>query len=116
MAKRSTDPRLQPLRMAVLGLGLILLAGAVFLALRPTAEPAATAGPAQQIPVEEIPRVNLLDAKVAYESGAAVFVDVRDEESYASSHIPGAILIPLGDMPDRAGELDRNAWIITYCT
>jgi 3-mercaptopyruvate sulfurtransferase SseA len=102
--------------MAVLGLGLILLAGAVFLALRPTAEPAATAGPAQQIPVEEIPRVNLLDAKVAYESGAAVFVDVRDEESYASSHIPGAILIPLGDMPDRAGELDRNAWIITYCT
>ncbi|OGO69137.1 MAG: hypothetical protein A2Z37_02570 [Chloroflexi bacterium RBG_19FT_COMBO_62_14] len=116
MAKISTDPRLQPLRMAVLGLGLILLAVAVFLALRPTAEPAATAGPAQPVPVDEIPRVNLLDAKVAYESEAAVFVDVRDEDSYASSHIPGAILIPLGDLSDRAGELDLNAWIITYCT
>ena len=116
MAKRSTDARLQPLRMAVVGFVLILLAGAVFLSLRPAAEPVATAGPAQPLSVEEIPRVNLLDAKVAYESGTGVFVDVRDEDSFATGHIPGAISIPLADLPDREDELDRTGWIITYCT
>lgn len=64
----------------------------------------------------EIMRVNLPDAKSAYDSGNAVFVDVRGDEYYAQAHIPGALSIPLEDLVNRLNELDPNSWIITYCT
>jgi 3-mercaptopyruvate sulfurtransferase SseA len=116
MAGRSTDPRLKALRLTVVGLGLILIAGAALLLLRPANEPLGVEETVQTISPQTVPRVNLPDAKRAYESGSAIFVDVRDESSYESSHIPDALSIPLSALPDRADELDRNAWIITYCT
>ena len=67
-------------------------------------------------PYPNIPRVSLRDAKAAFDQKTAVFVDVRDADSFAAGHIPGAINIPLGEVPTRAAELDPNAWIITYCT
>jgi rhodanese-related sulfurtransferase len=42
-------------------------------------------------------------------------VDVRSAKDYAKSHVPGAVNIPLGDLRDRAGELDPNAPTVTYC-
>jgi rhodanese-related sulfurtransferase len=45
-----------------------------------------------------------------------VFVDVRSAGSYAASHIPGALSIPLGELDARLDELDPAARIITYCT
>jgi len=116
MTDKSGDPRLKPLRMTAVGLGLILLAGAAFILLRPSAEPLPTEESLQSVSQEDVPRVNLQDAKLAYESGSAVFVDVRDESSFESGHIPGSYSIPLDTLPDREDELDRNAWIITYCT
>jgi hypothetical protein len=116
MTKRSPDPRLQPLRLAVAGLGLILLASLAFVLLRPSAEPPSTEEVLQPNSPETILRVNLPDAKQAYDSGSAVFLDVRDESSFKSEHIPGALSIPLNDLPARESELDPNAWIIPYCT
>ena len=40
---------------------------------------------------DEVPRVSLEQALTAYAAGAAIFVDVRSEQSYAISHIAGAI-------------------------
>ncbi len=116
MTRRSADPRPGLLPLTVVGLGLIVLAGAASLLLRPTAEPVPTEESLQLLSIENIPRVNLPDARQAYESGAAIFVDVRDESSFKSGHIPGALSIPLNALPDREGELDPNAWLITYCT
>lgn len=116
MTKRSPDPRLQPLRLTAIGLGFIILAALAFVLLRPSAEPPSTEEVLQPSSPESILRVNLPDAKQAYESGSAVFVDVRDESSFKNEHIPGALSIPLNDLPAREGELDPNAWIITYCT
>jgi 3-mercaptopyruvate sulfurtransferase SseA len=116
MTRRSPDPRLRLLPLTVAGLGLILLVGTTFLLLRPSAEPVPTEQSPQILSPESIPRVNLPDARQAYESGAAIFVDVRDESSFKSGHISGALSIPLSALPDREGELDPNAWIITYCT
>jgi 3-mercaptopyruvate sulfurtransferase SseA len=70
----------------------------------------------QAVNDQDVTRINLEDAKTAYDQKKAVFVDVRDSDSYASDHIPGALSIPLSELPDRLGELDPNAWIITYCT
>lgn len=66
----------------------------------------------------EVPRVPLEQAKAAIDSGAAIVVDVRPAESYQASHIPGAISIPLAEIEANPTglKLDKNQWIITYCT
>ncbi len=64
----------------------------------------------------EVTRVPLADAKAAYEAKSAVFVDVRDATSYATKHIPGAINLPLAQIESRSNELNKDQWIITYCT
>jgi len=47
--------------------------------------------------------------------GEFLLLDVRQPEEYESGHIPGAILIPLGELEARQQELDRSKRIITYC-
>ncbi len=41
-------------------------------------------------------------------------IDVRQPGEYESGHIPGARLIPVGELGDRLQELDRNKPTITY--
>ncbi len=64
----------------------------------------------------EIQRVSVEKAKAALDGRTAVFLDVRGASFYAFSHIPGAINIPLMDIPTRLDELDPDQWIIPYCT
>jgi len=47
-------------------------------------------------------------------SGEYLLVDVRQPEEYEEGHIPGAILIPLGELENRLSELNREKKIITY--
>jgi rhodanese-related sulfurtransferase/rubrerythrin len=47
--------------------------------------------------------------------GEFLLLDVRQPEEYQADHIPGATLIPLGELEARHGELDRNRKIIAYC-
>jgi len=46
-----------------------------------------------------------------------VLLDVRQPEEHAEKNIPGSILIPLGELPDRIDELEayRDGEIIVYC-
>jgi 3-mercaptopyruvate sulfurtransferase SseA len=66
----------------------------------------------------EVPRVSLEDARAAVESGDAIVVDVRSDAAYAVSHIPKAINIPLSEIESNPTglNLDKDQWIITYCT
>jgi len=66
----------------------------------------------------DVSRVSVEDAKAALDSGEAIIVDVRGVESYAEAHVAGAISIPLTDIESNpsAVALDKNQWIITYCT
>jgi sulfur-carrier protein adenylyltransferase/sulfurtransferase len=41
-------------------------------------------------------------------------VDVRQPTEYVQGHLPGALLIPLGELRERFGELDRSKPTITY--
>jgi len=87
----------------------------------PNVNPEPTLPPTQSdLPLAEsyVPRVTLDEALVAYDSGAAIFVDVRSRQSFDTGHIPGALSIPLEEMEaDPAGlALPKNEWIITYCT
>mgnify|MGYP003156180557 FL=1 len=55
--------------------------------------------------------IRLLDA------GKAVAVDVREPDEYAVGHIPGAKLLPLGEVLSRAAEVlpDKRAPWLVYC-
>ncbi len=41
-------------------------------------------------------------------------IDVRQEKEYVQGHIPGARLIPVGEIPSRLQELDPSKPTITY--
>lgn len=44
-----------------------------------------------------------------------VLVDVRQPQEYEREHIPGATLIPLGQLEQRMGELDPHKEHVFYC-
>jgi rhodanese-related sulfurtransferase len=47
-------------------------------------------------------------------SGEYNLVDVRQLEEYEKGHLPGAQLIPVGELPERLAELDPNKPTIVY--
>lgn len=42
-------------------------------------------------------------------------LDVREPWEYALARLPGAVLIPLGELVARAGELDPHRPVAIYC-
>jgi len=64
----------------------------------------------------QITRTPLSEAKAAFDNQAAVFLDVRSEESYKAGHIPGALNIPLAEILNRYQEINPTRWIVLYCT
>ncbi len=67
----------------------------------------------RQLPYEEI---NPKEAKTRLEANPDLFVlDVREPEEYAAGHIEGAILIPLGQIGFRSGELPKDRPILCVC-
>jgi len=64
----------------------------------------------------EVSRISVEESKAAFDNGEAVFLDVRSESVYETTHIPGAVSIPLMVLKPRIAEIDPDQWIITYCT
>lgn len=42
-------------------------------------------------------------------------IDVREQWEAQIASLPGSLLIPLGELPGRIGELDRSRPVVTYC-
>ena len=47
--------------------------------------------------------------------GEAVLLDVREHSEFDLGHLEGAINIPLPELRDRVGELERESEILVYC-
>lgn len=47
--------------------------------------------------------------------GSCVALDVREAQEWEDGHIPGATWIPLGELPQRLGELPMDREIIVVC-
>jgi rhodanese-related sulfurtransferase len=45
----------------------------------------------------------------------AFILDVRQPEEWAQFHIPGATLIPLGDLPSRLNEVPKDREVVVVC-
>lgn len=48
-------------------------------------------------------------------SGSYQLLDVRQPKEYAAGHLPGSLLIPLKELPERVNELDNQKTTIVYC-
>jgi molybdopterin/thiamine biosynthesis adenylyltransferase/rhodanese-related sulfurtransferase len=57
------------------------------------------------------------DAESKLESGAAAFLDVREQSEWEEGHIPGAIHIPRGSLESRAESAlpDKDRPVVAYC-
>ncbi len=45
----------------------------------------------------------------------ALILDVREDDEVAQGRIPGSVHIPLGQLTDRLGELDRDRPVVAVC-
>jgi rhodanese-related sulfurtransferase len=58
--------------------------------------------------------VDRAEARQMIDAGAQL-VDVRADHEWEAGHLPGAVHIPLADLPTRVGEIDKDRPVILYC-
>ena len=73
--------------------------------------------PAQAQPASTgVPEVTVEQLKAKIDKGDDFFLlDVREPNEYQICRIAGSTLIPLGELAQRTGELDRNKEMIVHC-
>ncbi len=47
--------------------------------------------------------------------GSGLLVDVREPDEYVAGHVPGAVLIPMGQLANRMRELDKSSPVFVIC-
>jgi rhodanese-related sulfurtransferase len=64
-----------------------------------------------------VPQIQPNDLKGMLDAGApVVLLDVRQPEEYAICHLEGSVLIPLGELMSRVGEIDPgDSLVVVYC-
>jgi rhodanese-related sulfurtransferase len=50
-----------------------------------------------------------------WDEGGLTVVDVREPSEYVEGHVPGALLIPLGQLPQRVGEVPPGDPVYVIC-
>jgi 3-mercaptopyruvate sulfurtransferase SseA len=63
-----------------------------------------------------IKRVTIQELEQLRTQGDVFIVDVRNQAAYDQGHIPGAKLIPVGEVVARLKEFPRDKQIVTYCS
>jgi rhodanese-related sulfurtransferase len=48
-------------------------------------------------------------------AGEVTLIDVRPREEYVAAHIPGAISVPLAELGNRLGTLQKRRDVVAYC-
>ena len=56
-----------------------------------------------------------LDNFAAAHADGATVIDVREPGEYVGGHVPGAVLVPMGQLPSRTSELDRSRPVYVIC-
>ncbi len=70
----------------------------------------------EAVPVAPSEEITVVELKKRLDNGEQLtIVDVREPFEYAIAHIPGTLLIPLGQVAERARELNPDEEIILHC-
>ena len=62
----------------------------------------------------EVPEIDIDTFAERVDAGATV-IDVREIDEYEDGHVPGATWIPLGDVPDRVGDVPSDREVLVIC-
>lgn len=61
-----------------------------------------------------IPEITVDELAELLERGVPL-IDVREPDEYAQARVPGAVLVPLGEVPDRLDTFDRDRTNYVIC-
>jgi hydroxyacylglutathione hydrolase len=92
------------------------LLASVGLRVRGYLEGGMTTWRSEGLPVRRIELIDPDELAARLEGGDLVVLDVRDDDEFAESHIPGSIHIPYGELPGRQSELPRDRTIAAICS
>lgn len=62
----------------------------------------------------DVPEVDIEAFAGLHAQGVPV-IDVREPHEYEEGHVPGAVLIPLGEVPDRVAEVPDGQTVYLVC-
>ena len=84
-----------------------------FCGVAPAAPDAGTAGAAP--PADAGDEATVEELKSRLDADGVFILDVREPQEFQICRIPGSILIPLGELPKRLGELEGRGEMIVHC-
>ena len=61
------------------------------------------------------PTIDVATADALRANPEVVLIDVREPDEYAAGHIPGATLIPLGQVQQRLAEIPTDKTVVVTC-
>lgn len=62
----------------------------------------------------DIPQIDVAELAALHVGGATI-LDVRNADEYDIGHVPGAALIPLGELADRVGDVPAGDPLYVIC-
>ena len=62
-----------------------------------------------------VPSVSVTDAAAELGAGGPILIDVREDDELAIASVAGAVHIPLGELPSRVSELEKDGAYIMMC-
>jgi rhodanese-related sulfurtransferase len=66
--------------------------------------------------MRNVPRISIDEVKALMAKKQVILVDVRDPQSFAEGHMPGALNVPFDDIPKYVDAWKKDARVlITYC-
>ena len=66
-------------------------------------------------PLAGVQQITAADLRESLAHGAVTLIDVRNKVEWDEGHIPGAIHIPLGYVPDRLSEIPKGKPVVLQC-
>lgn len=99
----------------------ILMLGLAAMLLSACGAPKAPALHAAPVDVEQTrsselaSNLDVAEVQALYAAGEIVIVDVREKHEFDAGHIPGARLIPLGELPKRVSDVPRDETVVIVC-
>jgi hydroxyacylglutathione hydrolase len=70
---------------------------------------------AGQGPLQTIAAIDHAELDAALRRQRVAVLDVRTAAEWSAGHLPGAVNIPLGELPSRLGELPRGRPLVVHC-
>jgi thiosulfate sulfurtransferase len=65
--------------------------------------------------MNDIPEIQIHEAKKKLDDQHCLFIDIRDPDSYRAAHIPGALHLHDGNVQDFLQTADKKKPVVVYC-